>query len=93
MLVHAWTVPCRHAPDRPAHRGDMARPRSAVSRERRPKVVLVSSFGRRWFDTWLPTGFTTQWYGDAWREFGLFHVITVTLIASALVRTAVRSRR
>ena len=47
--------------------------------------VLVSSFGRRWFDTWLPTGFTTQWYGEAWHEFGLFHVITVTLIASALV--------
>lgn len=28
--------------------------------------VLVSSFGRRWFDTWLPDGYTTSWYGRAW---------------------------
>jgi putative spermidine/putrescine transport system permease protein len=47
--------------------------------------VLVSSFGKRWFDTWLPSGFTTQWYGDAWHEFGLLQVISVTLLASALV--------
>jgi putative spermidine/putrescine transport system permease protein len=47
--------------------------------------VLVSSFGTRWFDTWFPSGFTTQWYGDAWREFTLFHVIVVTLLVSALV--------
>jgi ABC-type spermidine/putrescine transport system permease subunit II len=25
--------------------------------------VVVSSFGTRWFDTWLPQGFTTRWYG------------------------------
>lgn len=47
--------------------------------------VLVNSFGKRWFDTWLPTGFTTQWYGEAWREYGLRHVIGVTLQVSGLV--------
>ena len=47
--------------------------------------VVVSSFGKKWFDTWFPSGFTTQWYGDAWREFTLFHVIVVTLLVSALV--------
>ena len=24
--------------------------------------VLVNSFGTRWFNTWLPAGFTPQWY-------------------------------
>ncbi|HEY3561713.1 MAG TPA: ABC transporter permease subunit [Kribbella sp.] len=47
--------------------------------------VLVSSFGQKWFDTWFPSGFTTKWYGDAWHEFTLFHVIVVTLVVSALV--------
>jgi putative spermidine/putrescine transport system permease protein len=47
--------------------------------------VLVDSFGSRWFDTWLPQSVTTQWYGQAWDEFGLFHVIGVTLEVSLLV--------
>jgi putative spermidine/putrescine transport system permease protein len=47
--------------------------------------VLVNSFGTGWFDTWLPRGYTTRWYGQAWAEFGLFHVIVVTLEVSALV--------
>jgi putative spermidine/putrescine transport system permease protein len=47
--------------------------------------VLVSSVGTRWFDTWLPQGFTTDWYGAAWREFGLLDVLTVTLEVSLLV--------
>jgi putative spermidine/putrescine transport system permease protein len=47
--------------------------------------VLVSSFGDRWFDTWLPESWTTHWYGDAWDEFGLFGVFTVTLEVSLLV--------
>jgi len=47
--------------------------------------VLVSSFGRQWFDTWLPQGFTTQWYGQAWDEFGLLHVLLVTLEVSLAV--------
>jgi putative spermidine/putrescine transport system permease protein len=47
--------------------------------------VLVSSFGTRWFGTWLPEGFTTSWYADAWRSFGLFDVVLVTLQISLLV--------
>ncbi|MEU5669739.1 ABC transporter permease [Micromonospora sp. NPDC047753] len=47
--------------------------------------VLVSSFGRRWFDTWLPDGYTTSWYARAWDEFALFQVIVVTLEVSVLV--------
>ncbi|MFE9201210.1 ABC transporter permease [Micromonospora sp. NPDC007230] len=47
--------------------------------------VLVSSFGQRWFDTWLPDGYTAKWYGQAWHEFALFDVIVVTLQVSLLV--------
>jgi putative spermidine/putrescine transport system permease protein len=47
--------------------------------------VLVSSFGTRWFGTWLPEGFTAHWYADAWRSFGLLDVVIVTLQVSLLV--------
>jgi len=47
--------------------------------------VLVSSFGTRWFGTWLPEGFTASWYSAAWQEFGLFNVVGVTLRISLLV--------
>jgi putative spermidine/putrescine transport system permease protein len=47
--------------------------------------VLVSSFGTRWFGTWLPEGFTATWYSAAWEEFGLFNVVSVTLRISLLV--------
>jgi putative spermidine/putrescine transport system permease protein len=47
--------------------------------------VLVSSFGRRWFDTWLPESWTGQWYGQAWREFTLLDVLIVTVEVSVLV--------
>jgi len=47
--------------------------------------VVVNSFARRWFDTWLPDGWTTGWYSDAWDAFDLFHVIGVTLQVSGLV--------
>ena len=47
--------------------------------------VLVSSFGTRWFDTWLPLGWTAQWYAQAWDEFTLLPVLIVTLEVSALV--------
>jgi len=47
--------------------------------------VVVSSFGRRWFDTWLPESWTTQWYGQAWTEFTLLDVLVVTIEVSVLV--------
>ena len=48
--------------------------------------VVVDSFGTRWFGTWLPQGITTHWYSDAWRDFGLSHVLWVTLeVAVAVV--------
>ena len=47
--------------------------------------VLVNSFGTRWFGTWFPEGVTTQWYSQAWQEFGLLQVVLVTLEVSAAV--------
>jgi putative spermidine/putrescine transport system permease protein len=47
--------------------------------------VLVNSFGRHWFDTWLPQGFTTQWYSQAWHDYQLFDVLTTTVEVSLLV--------
>ena len=40
--------------------------------------VTVNSFGTRWFNTWLPAGFTTQWYALAWDEFQLPDILLVT---------------
>ncbi|TWD83845.1 putative spermidine/putrescine transport system permease protein [Kribbella amoyensis] len=52
--------------------------------------VLVNSFGTRWFGTWLPQGYTAQWYSQAWTDFGLFQVIVVTLeVAAAVVLLSV----
>ncbi|GAB2602808.1 ABC transporter permease [Kribbella endophytica] len=47
--------------------------------------VLVNSFGTRWFGSWLPQGYTTQWYSEAWQDFGLFQVVVVTLEVAAAV--------
>ena len=52
-------------------------------------AVVVNSLGTRWLDHWLPDAFTTHWYGDAWREFGLTSVMVVTIeIAAAVVALA-----
>ena len=40
--------------------------------------VVVDSFGTRWFNTWLPAGFTPQWYVMAWDEFQLPDILIVT---------------
>jgi len=40
--------------------------------------VAVNSVARRWLGTWLPEGYTTNWYLAAWKEFQLGDVLWVT---------------
>jgi len=53
--------------------------------------VVVNSLGTRWFNTWLPAGFTNRWYIAAWNEFQLDQVLIVTLevVAAVVVLSAV----
>ena len=55
-------------------------------------AVVVNSFGTHWFNTWLPAGYTPQWYSLAWNEFQLPSILLVTaevvgavLLLSALI--------
>jgi putative spermidine/putrescine transport system permease protein len=49
-------------------------------------AVVVNSLGTRWFDAWLPQGFTGKWYSNAWDEFALSHVLIVTFeVALAVI--------
>jgi putative spermidine/putrescine transport system permease protein len=48
-------------------------------------TVVVNSFATRWFGTWLPPGFTTRWYTEAWQEFQLGDVLVVTFEIVGLV--------
>ena len=48
-------------------------------------TVVVNSLATRWFGTWLPPGFTTRWYADAWAEFQLGDVLIVTFQIVGLV--------
>ncbi|WP_395109883.1 ABC transporter permease [Actinomadura sp. SCN-SB] len=47
--------------------------------------VVVNSFGTAWFTGWLPQGFTTAWYSEAWSEFALGEVLQVTLSVTLAV--------
>jgi len=52
-------------------------------------AVGVDSFGTRWFNSWLPAGFTTRWYKAAWDEFQLHDVLIVTFeVVGAVVLLA-----
>jgi putative spermidine/putrescine transport system permease protein len=42
-------------------------------------AVVTNSFARRWLGTWLPDGYTTNWYASAWKEFQLDQVLWVTV--------------
>jgi len=48
-------------------------------------AVATSSFARRWLGTWLPEGWTTNWYFAAWKEFQLGSVLWVTVEVVAAV--------
>jgi putative spermidine/putrescine transport system permease protein len=48
-------------------------------------TVVVNSLATRWLGTWLPAGFTTRWYSDAWAEFQLGDVLIVTFEIVGLV--------
>lgn len=53
-------------------------------------AVAVSSLATRWLGTWLPEGMTTGWYRDAWAEFQLGAVLTVTAeVVLAVVALAI----
>ena len=41
-------------------------------------TVVLDSFGKTWFGGWLPQGYTTGWYSEAWSEFDLAQVLTAT---------------
>jgi putative spermidine/putrescine transport system permease protein len=47
--------------------------------------VLVNSFAVSWFDTWLPSAWTTRWYGASWTDFNLPSVLVVTFQVAVLV--------
>jgi len=42
-------------------------------------AVATNSFAKRWLGTWLPDGWTTQWYVSAWKEFQLDAILIVTV--------------
>ncbi len=47
--------------------------------------VVVNSFAGKWFDSWLPSGYTASWYGKAWHQYGLTQVVSTTLIVAIVV--------
>ena len=48
-------------------------------------AVGTSSVARRWLGTWLPDGYTVNWYQTAWQEFQLDSVLWVTIEVVAAV--------
>ena len=47
--------------------------------------VVVSSLATRWLRSWLPTGYTLNWYASAWNEFQLDDVLITTFEVVFLV--------
>lgn len=48
-------------------------------------TVVVNSFSTRWFNTWLPAGFTARWYLSAWDEFQLPDILQATFVVVGAV--------
>ncbi|MBB5633722.1 putative spermidine/putrescine transport system permease protein [Cryobacterium mesophilum] len=47
--------------------------------------VLANSFATEWFDTWLPSGWTTKYYQTAWQDFQLADTLIVTMQVAVTV--------
>ena len=41
--------------------------------------VATNSVAKRWLGTWLPSGWTLEWYSAAWQEFQLGDVLLVSV--------------
>ncbi len=48
-------------------------------------TVVLDSFATTWFASWLPDGYTTHWYADAWKDFNLTDVLIVTAQVAGVV--------
>ena len=42
-------------------------------------AVATNSFARRWLGTWLPQGWTINWYAQAWKDYQLYDILWVTM--------------
>ncbi|HSQ80891.1 MAG TPA: ABC transporter permease subunit [Casimicrobiaceae bacterium] len=42
-------------------------------------AVATNSFARRWLGTWLPEGWTINWYAQAWKDYQLYDILWVTM--------------
>jgi putative spermidine/putrescine transport system permease protein len=47
-------------------------------------TILVESFGTRWFGTWLPQGFTTDWYGYLGENHDMGQLLFNTLFVAVI---------
>jgi putative spermidine/putrescine transport system permease protein len=49
-------------------------------------AVVLASLATRWLATWLPSGYTGQWYTSAWTDYGVQGLLVVTFeVALAVV--------
>jgi putative spermidine/putrescine transport system permease protein len=48
-------------------------------------AVLVDSFGKPWFNSWLPDHYVTSWFTDSWETYGMTQIIGVTLTVALTV--------
>jgi putative spermidine/putrescine transport system permease protein len=42
-------------------------------------AVATNSFARRWLGTWLPEGWSLNWYAQAWKDYQLSDILWVTM--------------
>jgi len=56
-------------------------------------VVLFSAFGKEWYTTVLPQGFTLEWFIKAWNayEIGTYYKVTLQIVVSATVISLILS--